>query len=106
MKLHIPVWAKTACLNENPIRVQKCHAFINRTWQDTEILWLTFQAKPHFVSRPTGLKTVEYSPLVFALPIETEYHICENTIGIVGRQCNIQNVSLHNIDYVREPLLI
>lgn len=30
-----------------------------------------FGLEPHFVNRPMGLKTAEYGPLVFSLPIET-----------------------------------
>ena len=86
MKLRIPAWAKHVCLNGKPIRVQKGHAFLNRTWQGVETLHLTFQAEPHFVSRPTGLKTVEYGPPVFALPIETECKMREYTRNNVERR--------------------
>lgn len=86
IKLRIPAWATNVCLNGHPIRVRNGHFRLNRTWQGVETLRLTFRAEPHFTCRPTGLKTVEYGALVFALPIETEYHMREYTRNNVERK--------------------
>ena len=86
LKLRIPAWAKDVCLNGRPIRVRKGHFCIDRTWQGTETMRLTFSAVPRLVSRPTGLKTVEYGPLVFALPVLTQYRRREYTRNGVERK--------------------
>jgi len=73
LKLRIPAWAKDVRLNGRPIRMRNGHFTVSRVWQGREKLRLTFGAAPHFVHRPTGLKTVEYGPMVFSLPIRTQY---------------------------------
>jgi len=77
MKLRIPSWAKNVCLNGKPVRPVKGHVTIRKSWLGAEKIELTMEAKPHLVSRPSGLKTVEYGPLLFSLPIETEYRMKE-----------------------------
>ncbi len=73
----VPSWAKNVRLNGKSIRIRQGHIILKRTWHGCETLSLTFSAVPRFVNRPTGLKTVEYGPLVFALPIQTECRMRE-----------------------------
>ena len=77
LTVRVPSWAQNVRLNGKTVR--GCHGCITleRIWCGCERLKLTFNAALHFVSRPTGLKTVEYGPLVFALPIEAEYKMQE-----------------------------
>ena len=86
LKLRIPAWARNPRINGRPVRVRGGHFTISRTWQGTERLLLTFEAQPCFVSRPTGLKTVEYGPLVFSLPVRAEYRRREYTRNGVERK--------------------
>ena len=86
MTVRVPSWAQNVRLNGKVVRVCEDRITLERTWRDGETLCLTFSAAPHFVSRPTGLKTVEYGPLVFALPIKTEYRMREFTRNGVERK--------------------
>lgn len=86
LKLRLPTWAKAVRLNDRVICVRKGHFALNRVWAGGEVLRLEMDAAPHFVNRPTGLKTVEYGPLVFSLPIQTEYRKREYTRNGVERK--------------------
>ena len=74
LKIRIPAWAKNATLNG---KIVQGMAVIRKDWQGTEEITLSFTAAPHFENRPYDLKTVEYGPLVFALPIEAECKMLE-----------------------------
>ena len=86
LAVRVPAWAKNVRLNGKAIRVCDGRITLERTWRGCETLHLTFSTAPHFVSRPTGLKTVEYGPLVFALPVQTEYRMREYTRNDVERK--------------------
>ena len=86
LKLRVPAWGKDIRINGKSVRVRKGHIVIRKAWQGAETLLLEMTARAHFVRRPTGLKTVEYGPLVFALPIEAEYRRREYTRNGVERK--------------------
>ena len=86
LALRLPAWAKAVRLDGRRIRVCEEHLRMYRVWQGREVLRLELDAAPHFVSRPTGLKTVEYGPLVFSLPVRTEYRMREYTRNDVERK--------------------
>ena len=86
LKLRIPAWAKNVRLDGKRALVRDGHIRLHRAWQGSVTLRLTLEAAPRLVSRPTGLKTAEYGPLVFALPIETEYRMREYTRNGVERK--------------------
>ena len=86
LKVRIPAWAKDVRLNGRAVRVSQGHITLRRTWHGCETLRLTFRAAPHFAARPTGLKAVEYGPLVFALPVRAEYRMREYVRNGVERK--------------------
>ena len=86
LKLRVPAWGKDIRINGKIVRVRKGHIVIRKAWQGAETLLLEMTARAHFVRRPTELKTVEYGPLVFALPIEAEYRRREYTRNGVERK--------------------
>ncbi len=86
LKLRLPEWAKAVRLNGSMLHVRKGHFLLQRVWQGKEVLRLDIDAAPHFESRPMGLKAVAYGPLVFALPIKTEYRMREYTRNQVERK--------------------
>ena len=73
LKLRIPSWAKHVYLNGKSVRSAERYVTIYKRWMGTEKIEIEMEAKPHLVNRPSGLKTVEYGPLLFSLPIESEY---------------------------------
>lgn len=86
LKLRASAWCKEVRLNGQKVRVQQGHILIHKTWRGTETILLEMAAQPYFVHRPTGLKTVEYGLMVFALPIEAEYRMREYTHNGVERK--------------------
>lgn len=72
LSIRLPAFAKQVTLCGKPVNARG-HITLNRKWRGEETLTLTFSDTPHLVNRPYGLKVVEYGPLVFSLPIETEY---------------------------------
>lgn len=86
LKLRVPAWAKDVRLNGQKARVQQGSITLRKAWQGSESILLEMSAAPHFVRRPTGLKTVEFGTLVFSLPIETEYRMREYTRHGVERK--------------------
>lgn len=73
LSIRIPAFAKQVTLCKKPIKARGHIITLNRKWSGEETLTLSFGDTPRLVSRPYGLKVVEYGPLVFSLPIETEY---------------------------------
>ena len=69
----IPAWVKNLKLNEKTIRVHQGHFSLHRNWQGTEILYLSMEAIPTLKRRTQGLRVLTYGPLIFALPIKTDY---------------------------------
>ena len=77
LRIRIPAWAKNVRLNGKAPRIRAGHVALKKGWAGAETIELTMEAVPHFMARPHGLKTVEYGPLVFSLPIDTEYRKIE-----------------------------
>jgi len=77
LRIRIPSWAKNVCLNGQSPRIRQGHVTLKKAWSGAEKIELTMEAVPHFVTRPHGLKVVEYGPMVYSLPIETEYRRIE-----------------------------
>ncbi|MBQ9692073.1 MAG: glycoside hydrolase family 127 protein [Clostridia bacterium] len=68
-KIRIPSFAKNFAINDQ--YHTKTDIFtISKTFCGTEEFSLELFTEPRLVSRPGGLRTVEYGALVFALPIE------------------------------------
>jgi len=74
LRIRIPSFAKSASLNGKNFDGD---CVIEKEWNGSETFEITLTDAPHFVNRPHSLMAVEYGPLVFALPIETEYKMYE-----------------------------
>ena len=77
LKLRVPAWSKGVLINGKKMRVNKGHITLSKVWKEKETLHVEYLAAPQFVNRPEKMKAVEYGPLVFSLPIETEYRMLE-----------------------------
>lgn len=86
LRIRIPAWARHILLNGKPVHARGGHLTIKRIWHGTETFKLMLYAEPHMVSRPSGLKTVEYGPIVFSLPIRASYRKIEYTRDNVERK--------------------
>ena len=84
VKLHIPAFAKTYTVNGEKRSGSTC--VLDGFAAGDNVFMLSFTDTPHFVTRPDGYKTVEYGPLVFSLPIETEYKMYEYVRNNVERK--------------------
>lgn len=75
LRIRVPAWAKSVTING------KAHTggdiVIDKKWDKVETFEVVYTDAPHTVERPFKLKVVEYGPLVFSLPIETEYKMYE-----------------------------
>lgn len=76
LKVRIPSWAKSVKVNGKKVETFGYYC-IEKEWKGSEAISVEVEDVPHFVERPYDLQTVEYGPLVFALPIETEYKMHE-----------------------------
>lgn len=76
LKIRIPQWAKGVRVNGESVEKQVFLEF-DRTWTGSTEILVELIDTPRFVSRPHGLRCVEYGPLVFALPIEHESKMYE-----------------------------
>lgn len=59
---------------------------IKKLWNGEITILVEYKTIPKIVKRPYGMFAVEYGPLVFALPIETEYVMREYELGGVERK--------------------
>ncbi|MBQ2921906.1 MAG: glycoside hydrolase family 127 protein [Tyzzerella sp.] len=76
LKIRIPSWAKTVKVNGETVEVSEYY-YIEKEWKASETVLVEVEDVPHLATRPYDLQTVEYGPLVFALPITTEYTMYE-----------------------------
>ena len=72
LKVRLPGFAKSVTVDGVPTQKHGMLSF-GRTWEGETSIELAFSDTPRMKSRPNGLKVVEYGPLVFSLPIQTEY---------------------------------
>ena len=84
-KIRIPKWANNVVCDSIGV-LENNYISIDKTWAGTEEITVIFEDVPHFVNRPFGLKTVEYGPLVFAIPIDAEYKMYEYLADGVERK--------------------
>ena len=84
LSIRIPSWAKNVLVNGVPFSGE-VYA-VDRLWEGTTEIKLSFNDIPHFVSRPHDLKAVEYGALVYALPLEAEYKKIEYVKNDVERK--------------------
>ncbi len=97
LKIRIPSFAEKVCVNGKEVQVKRGILTVKKLWSGEESFTLSFTAQPHFVSRPFGLKAVQYGNLFFSLPIETEYKMLEYT------DCNVER-KFPYCDYELIPL--
>ena len=76
LKVRIPSWAKSVKVNGKKVETFGYYC-IEKEWKASETVLVEVKDVPHLVNRPYDLKTVAYGPLVFALPIATEYKMHE-----------------------------
>ena len=70
LRLHVPTWAEGCTADGKP----KCGKIVlDRVWDGEQTVEIAFQASPVVRKRPNQLQTVEYGPLVFSLPIGSEW---------------------------------
>ena len=71
LRIRIPFWARNVKLNGKTVHPEHGHLTLRKHWRGTENLHITLTDVPHLVSRPQGMQTAEYGPLVFSLPIKS-----------------------------------
>lgn len=76
LKIRIPSWVTSMKVNGKEAIVSEYYC-VDKNWSGSETIEIELEDKPHLVNRPYDLQTVEYGPLVFALPIEAEYKMRE-----------------------------
>ncbi len=76
LKIRIPSWTKALTVNGKKAAINDYY-IINQKWLKKSEITIMLNDSPHFTERPYDLKAVEYGPLVFALPLETEYKMYE-----------------------------
>ncbi|MBQ8399275.1 MAG: glycoside hydrolase family 127 protein, partial [Clostridia bacterium] len=86
LKIRVPSFAKKVFVNGESAPVVNGYLIFKDTWQGETTFTVQYVDEPHFVKRPYDLQAVEYGPLVFSLPIETEYKMLEYTKNGVERK--------------------
>lgn len=84
LRIRIPAWAKSVTVDGKLYSGDEI--VIDRIWSGSQTVEVVYTDKPHMVDRPLHLNTVEYGPLVFSLPIESEYVMHEYTYKDVERK--------------------
>jgi len=72
LKIRIPKWAKSVKINGKEV-TKKEYIILRKKWNGKEEITLELCDVPNIKNRPFNMKTVEYGPLVFSLPIKAEY---------------------------------
>ncbi len=84
LKIRVPGWVKGCTVNGEKFGGKMI--VISKDWCGTETVEVAFTAVPHLVNRPAKLKTVEYGPLVFSLPIKAAWKMHEYEAAGVERK--------------------
>ncbi|MBQ8642198.1 MAG: glycoside hydrolase family 127 protein [Clostridia bacterium] len=84
LKIRVPAWAKGCTVNGEKSGGKMI--VITKEWSGSETVRVEFTAAPRMINRPAKLKTVEYGPLLFALPIEAEWKMREYEANGVERK--------------------
>ncbi len=79
LKIRVPSWAKSAAARTDGQKALRMgdYLVIDRAWEGESVVEIILKDEPHLVKRPNGVYVAAYGPLVFALPIEAEYHMKE-----------------------------
>ncbi len=72
LTVRIPSWVKSLRINGADHKPDDC-CEIERIWSGKYSFTFDFTDIPHFQSRPHNLKTAQYGPIIFSLPVLTEY---------------------------------
>lgn len=72
LKIRVPGWAKGVKIN-GALSKNRDTVTLGERWNGTTEISVEYSDSPRYVKRPLELYTVEYGPLVFSLPIKTEY---------------------------------
>ncbi|MBR2621208.1 MAG: glycoside hydrolase family 127 protein [Clostridia bacterium] len=88
LKIRVPSWAKSAAARTDGQKALRMgdYLVIDRAWEGESVVEIILKDEPHLVKRPNGVYVAAYGPLVFALPIEAEYHMKEYTRDGVERK--------------------
>ena len=76
-KIRIPDWSKSVKVNGEFADIIDGHIIIDKVFNDNETYVIDLQDTPHLAECKSGLKAAFFGPLVFSLPIETEYKMYE-----------------------------
>ena len=86
LAIRIPGWAKDVRINQKRVSIRQGHVYLSQCWQGETTLKLTMTDSVHLLSRPHHLRAVQYGPLIFSLPIQTEHRMKEYTENGVERK--------------------
>jgi hypothetical protein len=89
LKIRVPAWAKSASAVVNGQKAVRAGDYLvidDHTWEGESVVEVILKDEPHLVKRPNGVYVAAYGPLVFAMPIEAEYHMKEYTRDGVERK--------------------
>ncbi len=75
LRIRVPAWAKSVTVNGK--NASGSEIVISKEWSGSETIEVVFEAEAHLAERPHKMAVAEYGPLVFSLPIETEYKMYE-----------------------------
>lgn len=75
LRIRIPAWAKTTTVNGKSVGGEEI--VISKTWSGSETIEVVYTDFARLTDRPRKMNYVEYGPLVFSLPIESEYKMSE-----------------------------
>jgi len=76
LQIRIPGWAEGVTVNGQTYEGNK-YVVIDKVWEGSETVSIAFVASPKLLSRPYAMKAASWGPLVFSLPIETEWKMRE-----------------------------
>ena len=71
--VRIPQWSKSILINGNKSTVQNGFIHINKQWKGREIVIIELDRIIELVSRPNDMYSVKYGPVIFSLPIKSEW---------------------------------
>lgn len=97
LQIRVPHWVKAVRCNGKEVECSGYYT-ISKVWEGTEVVEIEFVDDVHFVKRPYDLHVVEYGPLVFSLPLKTEYRMLEYVKDGVERKFPYCDYELHSED--------
>lgn len=85
LRLRVPAWVTELWVNGKSVTVSD-EIVLGERWKGTHTVDVRLKRVPVINERPNDLQTISYGPLVFSLPIKTEYCRLEYTDGGVERK--------------------